>query len=125
MNMCLVYCWSGGYFYIYFIFGFIGINLGMVYDLEKYYDNLLVCFFCMFCLDVCLVKVDLVEQIYKWRQDLDKIGKVNMGKKIMFGGMKVLMDYFMFFNVVFWVVLVVNYLLCFMKYNDLDVWGKG
>ena len=36
----------------------------------------------MSCSDVCPVKVDLAEQIYKWRQDLDGLGKANTGKKI-------------------------------------------
>ena len=35
----------------------------------------------MSCSDVCPVKVDLAEQIYKWRQDLDGLGKANTGKE--------------------------------------------
>lgn len=70
-----------GYSYTYFIPGPIGINLGMAHDPEKYYDNLSACSLCMSCSDVCPAKVDLAEQIYKWRQDLDKIGKANTGKK--------------------------------------------
>ena len=125
MNTCPVYRRSGGNSYTYFIPGPIGINLGMAHDPEKYYDNLSACSLCMSCSDVCPAKVDLAEQIYKWRQDLDKIGKANTGKKIMSGGMKVLMDHPALFNAALWAAPAVNYLPRFIKYNDLDAWGKG
>ena len=48
---------------------------------EKYYDNLSACSLCMSCSDVCPVKVDLAEQIYKWRQDLDGLGKANTERR--------------------------------------------
>ena len=77
------------------------------------------------CSDVCPVKVDLAEQIYTWRQDLDGLGKANTGKKIMSGGMKFLMERPALFNAALWAAPVVNGLPRFMKYNDLDDWGKG
>ena len=125
MNTCPVYRRSGGYSYTYFIPGPIGINLGMAHDPEKYYDNLSACSLCMSCSDVCPVKVDLAEQIYKWRQDLDGLGKANTGKKIMSGGMKFLMERPALFNAVLWAAPMVNSLPRFMKYNDFDDWGKG
>ena len=125
MNTCPVYRRSGGYSYTYFIPGPIGINLGMAHDPEKYYDNLSACSLCMSCSDVCPVKVDLAEQIYKWRQDLDKIGKASTGKKIISGGMKTLMNHPVLFNAALWASPVVNHLPRFIKYNDLDAWGKG
>ena len=125
MNTCPVYRRSGGYSYTYFIPGPIGINLGMAHNPEKYYDNLSACSLCMSCSDVCPVKVDLAEQIYKWRQILDKIGKADTGKKIMSGGMKALMDRPVLFNAALWAAPMVNHLPRFIKYNDLDAWGKG
>ena len=125
MNTCPVYRRSGGYSYTYFIPGPIGINLGMAHDPEKYYDNLSACSLCMSCSDVCPVKVDLAEQIYKWRQDLDGLGKANTGKKIMSGGMKFLMERPALFNAALWAAPMVNGLPRFMKYNDFDDWGKG
>ena len=53
----------------------------MAHAPEKYYDNLSACSLCMSCSDVCPVKVDLAEQIYKWRQDLDGLGKGEYGKE--------------------------------------------
>ena len=108
MNTCPVYRRSGGYSYTYFIPGPIGINLGMAHAPEKYYDNLSACSLCMSCSDVCPVKVDLAEQIYKWRQDLDGLGKANTGKKIMSGGMKFLMERPALFNAALWAAPVVN-----------------
>ena len=125
MNTCPVYRRRGGYSYTYFIPGPIGINLGMAHDPEKYYDNLSACSLCLSCSDVCPAKVDLAEQIYKWRQVLDKIGKADTGKKIMSGGMEILMDHPVWFNAALWVAPLVNHLPRFIKYNDLDAWGKG
>ena len=38
--------------------------------------------------------------------------------------MKVLMDHPTLFNAALWAAPVVNHLPRFMKYNDLDAWGK-
>ena len=38
---------------------------GMAHDPEKYYDNLSACSLCISCSDVCPVKVDLAEDVYK------------------------------------------------------------
>ena len=59
MNTCPVYRRSAGYSYTYFIPGPIGINLGMLRDKDKYYDNVSACSLCCSCDNVCPVKVDL------------------------------------------------------------------
>lgn len=125
MNTCPVYRRSGGYSYTYFIPGPIGINLGMAHEPEKYYDNLSACSLCLSCSNVCPVKVDLGEQIYKWRQVLPRIGKANPVKKLMSGGMKTLMEHPVMFNAALWAAPLVNHLPRFMVYNGLDDWGKG
>ena len=58
-------------------------------------------------------------------RDLDALGKANTGKKIMSGGMKFLMERPALFNAALWAAPIVNGLPRFMKYNDLDDWGKG
>jgi len=68
MNTCPVYRRSGGFSYSYFIPGPLGINLGMLRDFETHKGNLSACTLCMSCQSVCPVKIDLGEQIYKWRQ---------------------------------------------------------
>ena len=125
MNTCPVYRRSGGYSYTYFIPGPIGINLGMLKSETKYSDNVSACSLCYSCSFVCPVKVDLAEQIYKWRQDLDGIGKADATKKVMSGGMEYLMEHPKLFNAALWAAPLVNHLPRFMKYNSLDAWGKG
>ncbi len=125
MNTCPVYRRSGGYSYTYFIPGPIGINLGMAHEPEKYYDNLSACSLCLSCSNVCPAKVDLGEQIYKWRQVLPDIGKANPTKKLISGGMKILMERPALFNAALWAAPAVNHLSRFMVYNDLNDWGKG
>ena len=113
------------YSYTYFIPGPIGINLGMLKDPVKYSDNVSACSLCLSCSNVCPVKIDLGEQIYRWRQDLDKIGKASTEKKIMSGGMKFLMERPKLFNTALKFAPVVNNMPRFMIYNALNAWGKG
>ncbi|MGP1435796.1 MAG: lactate utilization protein B [Phocaeicola sp.] len=98
MNTCPVYRRSGGYSYTYFIPGPIGINLGMLKAPLHYYDNVSACSLCYSCSNVCPAKIDLAEQIYRWRQDLDKYGVANSEKKVMSRGMGFLMNNPALFN---------------------------
>ena len=125
MNTCPVYRRSGGYSYTYFIPGPIGINLGMAHDPQRYYDNLSACSLCLSCSNVCPAKVDLGEQIYKWRQGLKAIGKASTEKQYMSEGMEFLMERPRLFNAALWAAPMVNALPRFMKYNGLNDWGKG
>ena len=125
MNTCPVYRRSGGYSYTYFIPGPIGINLAMLRDPKAYADNVSACSLCLSCSNVCPAKVDLGEQIYKWRQTLDGIGKANPEKKLMSGGMKFLMERPALFNTALKFAPVANHMPRFMLYNSLNAWGKG
>ena len=93
MNTCPVYRRSAGYSYTYFIPGPIGINLGMLRDPHKYYDNVSACSLCCSCDNVCPAKVDLSTQIYRWRQQLESLGHANSMKKMMSGGMSFLFNH--------------------------------
>ncbi len=93
MNTCPVYRRSAGYSYTYFIPGPIGINLGMLRDPQKYSDNVSACSLCCSCDNVCPVKVDLSTQIYRWRQELDSLGRADSMKKMMSGGMSFLYNH--------------------------------
>ena len=83
MNTCPVYRRSAGYSYTYFIPGPIGINLGMLRDPRRYSDNVSACSLCCSCDNVCPAKVDLSAQVYRWRQQLDSLGKADPMKKYM------------------------------------------
>ena len=53
------------------------------------------------------------------------IGKANPTKKLISGGMKILMERPALFNAALWAAPAVNHLPRFMVYNDLNDWGKG
>lgn len=86
-----------------------------------YYDNVSACSLCYSCSDVCPVKVDLAEQIYLWRQDLDKLGKADTMKKIMSGGMEFAMNRPWAFNTAMDLAPVGGEVLRMMGVT----WGKG
>ena len=125
MNTCPVYRRSGGYSYSYFIPGPIGINLGMLRDPKQYAGNLSACTLCLSCSNVCPVKVDLGEQIYRWRQELDHLGKANQEKKAISNGMKLLMDRPMLFNTALKFAPLANHLPRALVYSSVNAWGKG
>ena len=93
MNTCPVYRRSAGYSYTYFIPGPVGVNLGMLRDPHKYFDNVSACSLCCSCDNVCPVKVDLSTQIYRWRQQLESLGHANRQKKLMSQGMSLLFNH--------------------------------
>ena len=73
MNTCPVYRRSGGYSYSYFIPGPVS-----------------ACTLCNSCQTLCPAKVNLGDQIYLWRQQLDEFGTANPQKKLMCKGMSTL-----------------------------------
>lgn len=125
MNTCPVYRRSGGYSYTYFIPGPIGINLGMLKSKKEYYDNVSACSLCYSCNNVCPVKIDLADQIYRWRQGLDDIGKADSMKKMMSSGLKFLFERPALYRTGLKFAPIVNVLPRFMKYNGLNAWGES
>ena len=65
----------------------IGINLGMLRSPKEHSGNVAACSLCMSCQEVCPVKVDLGQQIYRWRQELQSLGTANPAKKALSDGM--------------------------------------
>lgn len=125
MNTCPVYRRSGGYSYTYFIPGPIGINLGMLRDPEKYSDNVSACSLCMSCSNVCPAKVDLGEQIYLWRQDLDSLGKADKIKKAVSGALNTVMKRPAVFNTALKLAPMVNHAPRPLVYAKINTWGSG
>ena len=125
MNTCPVYRRSGGYSYTYFIPGPIGINLGMLKSPQEYSDNVSACSLCCSCDNVCPAKVNLSEQIYRWRQELDSFHKADPMKKMISNGMTILYDHPSLYHFSLMMAPIVNYLPRFMIYNGLNAWGKG
>ena len=125
MNTCPVYRRSGGYSYTYFIPGPVGVNLGMAKDSRKYSDNVSACSLCCSCDNVCPVKVNLSEQIYSWRQNLDSIGKADAVKKTMGIGMKYIFDRPALYNAALHCSPLINAAVSAAELTGVHLWGKG
>lgn len=125
MNTCPVYRRTGGYSYSYFIPGPLGINLGMLKSPEKYSGNVSACSLCHSCSNVCPAKIDLAEQIYLWRQDLDSLHKADPMKKFMIKRMKWIMNRPSLFYTAVKSGKILKYFPRFLIYNKLNTWGKS
>jgi L-lactate dehydrogenase complex protein LldF len=125
MNTCPVYRRSGGYSYTYFIPGPIGINLGMLKSPKRYHDNVSACSLCFSCNNVCPAKVNLADQIYRWRQNLDSLHKADRMKKLMSKGMKFLFARPALYRIALKIAPAINRLPRVFVYNKLNAWGYG
>ncbi|MBL4677134.1 MAG: lactate utilization protein [Mucilaginibacter sp.] len=81
MNTCPVYRRSGGHSYHNAIAGPIGAILAPNLDMEKYADLPFASTLCGSCSNVCPVKIDIHQQLYKWRQVIVQKGYAATGKK--------------------------------------------
>ncbi|MCK7554377.1 hypothetical protein MKQ70_04895 [Chitinophaga sedimenti] len=75
MNTCPVYRRSGGHSYHTAIAGPIGAILAPNLDMKQYADLPFASTLCGSCSNVCPVKIDIHDQLYKWRQVLMKDGQ--------------------------------------------------
>lgn len=81
MNTCPVYRRSGGHSYHHAISGPIGAILAPNLDMKKYADLPFASTLCGSCSNVCPVKIDIHQQLYKWRQVIVKEGYASTIKK--------------------------------------------
>lgn len=91
MNTCPVYRRSGGHSYHAVISGPIGSILAPNLDMKDFADLPFASTLCGSCSNVCPVKIDIHDQLYKWRQVLVKEGYVAKSKA---AGMKVMAGVF-------------------------------
>jgi L-lactate dehydrogenase complex protein LldF len=82
MNTCPVYRRSGGHSYHNAISGPIGAILAPNLDMKKYADLPFASTLCGSCSNVCPVKIDIHQQLYKWRQVIVKEGYADNSKKL-------------------------------------------
>jgi L-lactate dehydrogenase complex protein LldF len=82
MNTCPVYRRSGGHSYQYAIAGPIGAILAPGIDMAKHADLPFASTLCGSCTNVCPVKIDFHDQLFKWRQVLVKNGHATTTKKV-------------------------------------------
>lgn len=81
-NTCPVYRRSGGHSYHTAVAGPIGSVLAPGFDMEKNADLPFASTLCGSCTNVCPVKIDIHDQLYKWRQVLVKNGYTTASKKV-------------------------------------------
>lgn len=86
-NTCPVYRRSGGHSYHTAVAGPIGSILAPALDMKKNADLPFASTLCGSCSNVCPVKIDIHDQLYKWRQVLAKAGYVSGIKKTGLMGM--------------------------------------
>lgn len=81
MNTCPIYRRSGGHSYGYTIPGPIGSILTPGIDLKQHSDLPFASTLCGSCSDVCPVKINIHEQLYRWRQVISETGHLPTVKK--------------------------------------------
>lgn len=81
MNTCPVYRRSGGHSYHFPVPGPIGAILSPNFDMAKNADLPFASTLCGSCTNVCPVKIDIHDQLYKWRQDIVNQGHATAAKK--------------------------------------------
>lgn len=81
LNTCPVYRRSGGHSYGYTIPGPIGSILTPRVDLKQYSDLPFASSLCGSCTDVCPVKIEIHEQLYQWRQEVNEQNQLSGMKK--------------------------------------------
>lgn len=82
MNTCPIYRRSGGHSYHATIPGPIGAILSPNRNLKEYSDLPFASTLCGSCSDVCPVKIDIHDQLYKWRQEIYKNNELPKSKTI-------------------------------------------
>jgi L-lactate dehydrogenase complex protein LldF len=87
LNTCPVYRRSGGHSYHSAIAGPIGSILAPNLDMAKNADLPFASTLCGSCSNVCPVKIDIHQQLYKWRQVLVKEGHTSGSKTLAMHGM--------------------------------------
>jgi L-lactate dehydrogenase complex protein LldF len=86
-NTCPVYRRSGGHSYHTAVAGPIGSILNPNLDMKANADLPFASTLCGSCTNVCPVKIDIHQQLWKWRQVIAAEGHVSTGKKIGMKGM--------------------------------------
>ncbi|MBV8252179.1 MAG: lactate utilization protein [Chitinophaga sp.] len=82
MNTCPVYRRSGGHSYHTAVAGPIGSILAPNLDMKDFADLPFASTLCGSCSNVCPVKIDIHQQLYKWRQVIVQEGYATSGKKM-------------------------------------------
>ncbi|WP_396184651.1 lactate utilization protein B [Flavobacterium sp.] len=124
MNTCPVYRRSGGHSYHTAIVGPIGSILAPNLDMSKNADLPFASTLCGSCTNVCPVKIDIHEQLYKWRQVLVKEGYTPTTKTIAMKAMATVLSTATIFNLAGKAGRFVIKNLPFLMNNSINAWYK-
>ncbi len=126
MNTCPIYRRSGGFSYGSTVPGPIGSILSPNLDLKKYSSLPFASTLCGSCTDVCPVKINIHEQLFKWRQVISENGHQPLMKKLSMKFTGFLFKHpalFRFSGKMGRTLL--NILPRIFVYNKLNPWGKA
>lgn len=125
MNTCPIYRRSGGHSYDYTIPGPIGSILSPGKDLKKHSSLPFASTLCGSCSNVCPVKINIHEQLYKWRQVIVKEEKQPIVKKSILKVTGVVLSKPKLYGFAGKSArFALKHLPKFMIYNKLNTWGK-
>jgi L-lactate dehydrogenase complex protein LldF len=125
MNTCPVYRRSGGHSYGYTVPGPIGAILSPGIDMKEHSTLPFASTLCGSCTDVCPVKIDIHQQLYKWRQIINKEGELPASKMFSMKAMGYLLSHPRIYRIAGKIGRkMVAILPRFMLYNNLNAWGK-
>ena len=124
LNTCPVYRRSGGHSYHTAIAGPIGSILAPNLDMSKNADLPFASTLCGSCSNVCPVKIDIHDQLYKWRQVLVKEGYTPKTKTIAMKGMSAVLSHPKVFELAGKAGRFVMKNAPFMVNNSLNAWYK-
>lgn len=124
MNTCPVYRRSGGHSYHNAVAGPIGSILAPNHDMRKNADLPFASTLCGSCSNVCPVKIDIHDQLYKWRQVLVKEGYVPKTKAIGINVMSKVLSAPRFYQLSGKVGRAVMRSMPFMVNNAFNPWYK-
>ncbi len=123
-NTCPVYRRSGGHSYHTAVAGPIGSILNPNLDMKANADLPFASTLCGSCSNVCPVKIDIHEQLWKWRQEIVKEGYVAESKSLAMKGAAWLFSKPSVYRAVAKVGLSVMRNMPFMVNNKLNAWYK-
>jgi L-lactate dehydrogenase complex protein LldF len=125
MNTCPVYRRSGGHSYHSdAVSGPIGAILTPNLDIKKYADLPFASTLCGSCSNVCPVKIDIHQQLYKWRQVIIKQGNVTVVKRFNMKTMAWIFSSSVLFNIAGKVTRRVLRQASFIMKNKFNPWYK-
>lgn len=123
-NTCPVYRRSGGHSYHSTVAGPIGSILNPNLDMKANSDLPFASTLCGSCSNVCPVKIDIHEQLWKWRQVIVANGYVDKGKKVGMQGMAWVLSNPKVYRISGMIGRWVMRTFPFMVNNRLNVWYK-